>query len=96
MIDSVFLLIVVLALVALPSFIIQRKQRKHLEKIRQIQDSVVIGDTIVTTAGLHAVVRGISEDTVELEIAPGVVSTWEKYAILRNITQEPVANTPTS
>ncbi|AKK06074.1 preprotein translocase, YajC subunit [Corynebacterium mustelae] len=95
MFDSVFLLIVVLALVALPSFIIQRKQRRHLDKIREIQDSVVIGDTIVTTAGLHAVVRGISETTVELETASGVVSTWEKYAILRNITQEPVSDIAT-
>ena len=43
---------------------------------------------IITTAGLHAIIRGIADTTVELETSPGVVSTWEKHVVIKNLTQE--------
>lgn len=34
-----------------------------------------------TTSGLQATVVAITDDTVDLEISPGVVTTWMKLAI---------------
>ncbi len=94
--DSIIVLVLILIVVTIPSFIIQRKQRRQMEQIRQLQDNLTIGDRVVTTAGLHATVRGIDETTVELETSEGVISTWEKFAIIRNLTETnaaPEANT---
>lgn len=85
---SIILLILILIVVMIPTFIMQRKQRRYLDTIRQLQENLIIGDVIITTAGLHAIIRGIADTTVELETSPGVVSTWEKHVVIKNLTQE--------
>ncbi|MDO4631747.1 MAG: preprotein translocase subunit YajC [Corynebacterium sp.] len=88
---SIILFILVLAVVMIPSLIIQRKQNRRMNEIRQLQDNLVIGDKVITTAGLHATVHSISESTVELETSPGVISTWEKFAVVQKVTPEAAA-----
>src|SRR5260370_1399419 len=39
------------------------------------------GDRVHTSSGLEATVVAITDDTVDLEIAPGVVTTWMKLAV---------------
>ena len=85
---TIILLILVLIVVISPTFIMQRKQRRYLDTIRQLQENLMIGDVIITTAGLRATIRGIADTTVELETSPGVVSTWEKHVVIKNLTQE--------
>ncbi|MCS4489226.1 preprotein translocase subunit YajC [Corynebacterium sp. ES2794-CONJ1] len=86
--DSIFLLILILAVVFVPSFLMQRKQRRKIQEIHELQEALMINDQVLTTAGLHGTVVGIAEATVELETSPGVVSTWEKAVVVRNLTQE--------
>ena len=85
---SIILLILILLVVMAPTFIMQRKQRRYLDTIRQLQENLMIDDVIITTAGLRATIRGIADTTVELETSPGVVSTWEKHVVIKNLTQE--------
>lgn len=85
---SIILLILILLVVMTPTFIMQRKQRRYLDTIRQLQENLMIDDVIITTAGLRATIRGIADTTVELETSPGVVSTWEKHVVIKNLTQE--------
>lgn len=85
---SIILLILILIVVMTPTFIMQRKQRRYLDTIRQLQENLIIGDVIITTAGLRATIHGIADTTVELETSPGVVSTWEKHVVIKNLTQE--------
>lgn len=93
--DSIIVLVLILVIVTIPSFLIQRKQRRQMEAIRALQENLIIGDRVVTTAGLHATVRAIADSTVELETSDGVVSTWEKFAIVRNLTQAEKPEQPT-
>ncbi|MGL4305951.1 MAG: preprotein translocase subunit YajC [Mycobacteriaceae bacterium] len=58
-----------------------RKQRKMQAETIAMQDSLAVGDRVQTTSGMHATVAGVAEETVDLEIAPGVVTTWVKLAI---------------
>ena len=58
-----------------------RRQKRAVQATIDLHDSLQPGDRVHTTSGLEAVVTAITEDTVDLEIAPGVVTTWMKLAI---------------
>ncbi len=58
-----------------------RKQRRAMQATIELHESLRPGDRVHTTSGLEATVVAIKEDTVNLEIAPGVVTTWMKLAI---------------
>jgi preprotein translocase subunit YajC len=46
-----------------------------------LQESLRPGDRVHTTSGMEATIVAITDDTVDLEIAPGVVTTWMKLAV---------------
>ena len=58
-----------------------RRQKRAMQATIDLHDSLRPGDRVHTTSGLQAIVTAITEDTVDLEIAPGVVTTWMKLAI---------------
>ena len=53
-----------------------------------LQESLRVGDRVHTTSGLQATIAGIGEDTVDLEIAPGVVTRWMKLAVRDRVVPE--------
>ncbi|MBG9328947.1 preprotein translocase subunit YajC [Corynebacterium belfantii] len=80
---STLLLYVALVVVfVLPSLLIRRKQKQHLDRLKSLQESMMIGQRVITTAGIHAVIKGIAENTVDLEIAPNILVTFEKSAVI--------------
>jgi preprotein translocase subunit YajC len=58
-----------------------RRQKRAMQATIDLHDSLRPGDRVHTTSGLEATVTAITDDTVDLEIAPGVVTTWMKLAI---------------
>ncbi|BBZ34051.1 preprotein translocase subunit YajC [Mycolicibacterium confluentis] len=62
-------------------FFASRRQRKAMQATIDLHESLSIGDRVHTTSGLQATITAITDDTVDLEIAPGVVTTWMKLAI---------------
>jgi len=60
---------------------VRRRQRAASASHEAMQDSLVIGDEIITAGGLYAVVRGIDEDRLEIEIAPGVTVSLDRRAV---------------
>ena len=62
-------------------FFASRRQKKAMQATIDLHESLQIGDRIHTTSGMEATISGIGDDTVELEIAPGVVTTWMKLAV---------------
>ena len=75
------LVILVLAFVLL--IVVPARQRKKVqEKQRALQESLTPGTPVMTTAGLHGTVAALGEGTVDLEIAPGVVVTFARQAVL--------------
>jgi preprotein translocase subunit YajC len=59
----------------------QRRQRRAMQATVDLHESLRLGDRVHTTSGLEADIVAIADDTVDLEIAPGVVTTWMKLAI---------------
>lgn len=62
-------------------FFASRRQKKALQATIELHESLREGDRVHTTSGMQATIAGITDDTVDLEIAPGVVTTWMKLAI---------------
>lgn len=80
MAELVPLLVLALAfvvLVVLP----MRTRNRALQKTRELQAGLTVGTEVMTTSGLHGTIAGIQDETVDLEIAPGVTVRWAKLAI---------------
>lgn len=74
---------ILLAVAILLLFVLPARQRKKLQqKQEELQNSLTIGTPVMTTAGMHGTVAGLHEKTVDLEVAPGVVVTLVRQAIL--------------
>jgi preprotein translocase subunit YajC len=62
-------------------YLASRRQKRAMQATIDLHESLRPGDLVHTTSGLQATVVTITDDTVDLEIAPGVVTTWMKLAI---------------
>jgi preprotein translocase subunit YajC len=89
--------IVLLVVFAVVLFVLPARQRKRMQAQAQaLQESLNIGTPVTTTSGLHGTVAGLAERTVDLEIAPGVVVTFARPAIMevRSPAVAPEGGTP--
>ncbi|MDQ2706888.1 MAG: preprotein translocase subunit YajC [Actinomycetota bacterium] len=67
-------------------FLSGRKQRKQAQEVQQMQSELANGDVVITTSGLRGTVVDASyEETIDLEIAPGVVTTWVRPAVRERV-----------
>jgi preprotein translocase subunit YajC len=74
---------ILLVLAVLLLFVMPARQRKRMQaKAQDLQNSLTIGTPVMTTSGIHATVAGLGEGTVDLQVAPGVVVTFARQAIL--------------
>lgn len=69
-------------------FFASRRQKKAMQATIDLHNSLQIGDRIHTTSGLQGTITAITDDTIDLEIAPGVVTTWMKLAVRDRIEDE--------
>jgi preprotein translocase subunit YajC len=76
-----FILPLLLALLFVPLFLSFRKQRRQYNQMQQLQSSLQVGDRVMTTSGLQGIIVETTDDTVDLEIAPGVITTWVRQAV---------------
>ena len=84
--------IILIALFAVVLFVLPARQRKRAQaQAQSLQESLAIGTPVMTTAGLHGSVAALGDKTVDLEIAPGVVVTFARQAILE--VRKPVVTT---
>jgi preprotein translocase subunit YajC len=77
-------------LLFVPIFLSGRRQRRQAQEMQALQAALEPGDVVMTTSGLRGtVVDAAYEETVDLEIADGVVTTWVRAAIKNKIPAEP-------
>ena len=75
-------------LIVLPA----RQRKKMQERQTEMQNSLAVGTPVMTTAGLHGTVAGLGDKTVDLQVAPGVVITFARQAILE--VRTPAVDSP--
>ena len=63
-------------------FLLIRPQKKKDKELKEMRDSLAVGDTIVTIGGIIAHVAKVEENAVILEIGPNRTKVpFEKWAI---------------
>lgn len=62
-----------------------RRQKRQQQQQQQMQNSLSYGDRVMTTSGLHGTVVSSDDDSIDLEIADGVVTTWLRAAVREKI-----------
>jgi preprotein translocase subunit YajC len=69
-------------------FFASRRQKRAMQATIDLHESLRVGDRVHTTSGLQGTITNITDDNVDLEISPGVVTTWMKLAIRDRIEPE--------
>jgi preprotein translocase subunit YajC len=79
-------------LLFVPIFLSGRKQRRQAQDMAALQGALEVGDVVTTTSGLRGTVVDTSyTETVDLEIADGVVTTWLRAAVRDKVAETPEA-----
>jgi preprotein translocase subunit YajC len=91
--DLSLLFPLLILLLFIPIFLQSRRQRRQATEMQRLQSSLEPGDVVITTSGLRGTVVDSSyEDTIDIEIADGVVTTWVRAAVREKVNPtEPVA-----
>jgi preprotein translocase subunit YajC len=76
-------------LLFIPLFLTNRRQKRQMQQMQQMQAALEAGDVVMTTSGLRGTIVDASyEDTVDIEIADGVVTTWVRGAVREKVNTE--------
>lgn len=90
--QSLLLPLLLVLVLAVPLVMSTRKQKKQQAAQQELMNSLAPGDRVMTTSGLYGTVADASGDTtIDIEIAPGVVTTWLRIAVREKV--EPVVET---
>lgn len=83
-----------LVLLAVPLFLSARKQKRAVAEQQSLLNSLEPGDRVMTTSGMYATVADVNDDdnTIDLEIADGVVTTWLRQAIREKVVVDTEAD----
>ncbi|MCA1823367.1 MAG: preprotein translocase subunit YajC [Mycobacteriales bacterium] len=63
-----------------------RPQRARLRRAQEVQSSLASGQEVMTTSGLYGTVTELGDDTVTLEIAPGVAARFARGAVAQVVS----------
>jgi preprotein translocase subunit YajC len=62
-------------------FLSVRRQKKAAAEAKEMQETLQIGARIQTTSGMYGTIAGLADGVVDLEIADGVITRWNRLAI---------------
>ncbi len=85
--------IIILILFAAIWLLFVMPARRRRTQHTAMQDSVDVGNEIITAGGLHGTVTAMGDDVVDVEVAPSVVVRLDRRAIaaVATETEEPEA-----
>jgi preprotein translocase subunit YajC len=77
--DFIFLYLALLAVAFF--FLIVRPQRRQVAARRALIASLEVGDEVITAGGIYGTVRELTDTTLVVEVAPGVLLTLAREAV---------------
>jgi preprotein translocase subunit YajC len=87
---STLLLPLIIVLFAVPLFMGTRKQKRAVAQQQQMQSSLSYGDRVMTTSGLYGTVVSTTDASIDIEIAPGIVTSWLRAAVREKVADSTV------
>lgn len=80
--------IILLLPLLLLAFLVFSNSRRR-KQMQQFQDSIQVGDQIITTAGVYGTVVALDAATAQVRIAEGVVITLDRRAVGMRAAERP-------
>jgi preprotein translocase subunit YajC len=87
---SSLLLPLIIVLFAVPLFLGTRKQKRAVAQQQELQNSLSYGDRVMTTSGLYGTVVAVSDESIDIEIAPGITTSWLRAAVREKVADSTV------
>jgi len=79
---------VIVALFALLWLFVLRPQRRRSSEQLQMQDTLRVGDEVITAGGIRGYVRQLDEEVLKVEIAPEVVVRLDRRAVAALVQEQ--------
>ena len=73
-------------------FVILLPMKRRQKKVQEFLDALKVGDRVVTTGGIFGSIAKISDQSIQLQIAPNVRVDVSRAAIVGYQGQAPVAD----
>jgi preprotein translocase subunit YajC len=74
-------------------FIILLPMRKRQKKVQEFLSTLKVGDRVITSGGIYGSITKVSEQTLQLQVAPNVRLDVARNAIVGYQGQAPVVDT---
>ena len=74
-------LVWLIAVAAIFYFMIIRPQQQRTKKQKEMQDSVQVGDRVVTIGGLYGTVKSLDDDTMTLQVSDSTKIVFARAAL---------------
>lgn len=84
-------LLLTFLLIGVGWFLLIRPQQERAKAQRALVDALAVGDRVISAGGIHGTITAVADETIELEVAPGVVLTLARPAVARRV-DEPLAD----
>ena len=84
-------MIMIIAMIVIFYFFMIRPQSKKQKEIKKAREAMQKGDNVVTAGGIHGKIKEIQDNTILMEVAPGVSLKVDKASVFPAGQQESVA-----
>ena len=74
-------IIMIVAMIVIFYFFMIRPQSKKQKEIKKAREAMQNGDKVITAGGIHGKIKDISENTILIEVAPGVSLKVDKTSV---------------
>lgn len=81
-------MIMIIAMIVIFYFFMIRPQSKKQKEIKKAREAMQKGDNVVTAGGIHGKIKEISDNTILMEVAPGVSLKVDKASVYPDGQQE--------
>ncbi len=79
-------MLLLFGLLGVMMYFMSRRQRRAQEQQQALQNSLAVGDRVMTTSGLYGTVTDAEDGTtITIEIAPGVETEWLRAAVREKV-----------
>jgi preprotein translocase subunit YajC len=79
-------LLLMFGLLGVMMYFMTRRQRRAQQEQQALQNSLAVGDRVMTTSGLYGTVIDAEDSaTITIEIAPGVETEWLRAAVREKV-----------
>lgn len=82
-------LVLILVMLVVFYLFLLRPQRTAQKQMRQLQESLQVGQEVILSAGIFGTVRGLDDARAQIEVAPGTVLTVARQVVVRRV-EEPL------